>query len=119
MLRPLLLLIVLQFLGEAIVRILAVPVPGPVVGLTALVGLCAVWPSVFGFVEDTAEALLKHLSLLFVPAGVGVLQHLGLLAREWWPIAGVLVLSTAITLIATALTFQWLARPAGPDGSEP
>lgn len=119
MLRPLLLLIVLQFLGEAIVRLAAVPVPGPVLGLTFLVALCAARPSVFGFVEETAEALLKHLSLLFVPAGVGVLQHLGLLAREWWPIAGVLVLSTAVTLAATALTFQWLARPAGPDGSEP
>jgi holin-like protein len=119
MLRPLLLLIALQFLGEALVRLVAIPVPGPVVGLTGLVGLCALRPALFGFVEETAEALLKHLSLLFVPAGVGVLQHMGLLAREWWPILGVLVLSTAITLVATALTFQWLARPAGPDGTEP
>jgi holin-like protein len=118
MLRPLVLLIALQFAGEVLVRLLAVPVPGPVVGLTLLVGLAAVWPPTLAAVEETADALLRHLSLLFVPAGVGMLQHLGLLAREWWPILGVLVVSTAVTLAATAWTYQALSQPEPAAESE-
>ncbi|NVO16031.1 MAG: CidA/LrgA family protein [Rhodoplanes sp.] len=102
-----------QLLGEAFVRALVLPVPGPVVGmvlLTALMLVRAPLPSELG---DVAGGLLKHLSLLFVPAGVGIVQHLGRIGHEGGRILLVVVLSTAVTLAVTAVVFAGLARLMG------
>ena len=109
MLRPFVLLVLLQFVGEALARLGGVPVPGPVIGLALLMLMAVAVPWVFREVEETADTILRHLSLLFVPAGIGVLGHLDLLRRELLPIAAVLILSTVATLLATAVTFA----PAG------
>lgn len=110
MLRPFVLLVLLQFVGEALARLGGVPVPGPVIGLALLMLMAVAVPWVFREVEETADTILRHLSLLFVPAGIGVLGHLDLLRRELLPIAAVLILSTVATLLATAVTFALLAR---------
>ena len=74
---------------------------------SALMLLKAPLPSELG---DTADGLLKHLSLLFVPAGVGVVQQLDRLGGEGVRLLAVIVLSTAITLAVTALVFAGVAR---------
>jgi holin-like protein len=102
-------LLVFQCAGEALARGFALPVPGPVLGLVLLF----IALSIRGIPEGVAAAadgLARHLSLLFVPAGVGVISYAAPLAAEWLPIAMALVVSTALTLAATALTFRWLAR---------
>ena len=116
MLHGFVLIVVFQYAGEAAARLLGLPTPGPVVGLAALALIAIAWPSLFRIAEPTADALLRHLSLLFVPAGVGVLQHLDLLRAELVPLVAVLVLSTLITMAVTAGVFAALARPAGEGG---
>jgi holin-like protein len=106
-------LLVFQLLGEALVRALGVPVPGPVVGLALLIPLLAWRPAVLELVRPTAQTLLQHLSLLFVPAGVGVMLHLQRLGDEALAIGVALVLSTWIGLVAAALTLQALMRLTG------
>ena len=54
--------------------------------------------------------LLQHLSLLFVPAGAGIMVHAGLLAHEWLPTLTAVVLSCAITLLVTAAVLRLGAR---------
>lgn len=105
-----------QLAGEIIVLTLALPVPGPVVGLALLFG-ALVWrggPS--PTLRTTAQGLLQHLSLLFVPAGVGVMLHIDRLAAEWLPLGLALLLSTLITLLVTAFV---LRRLRGPEEVEP
>ncbi|MDO9149687.1 MAG: CidA/LrgA family protein [Hydrogenophaga sp.] len=119
MIPALAILLVCQLIGEALVRTLTVPVPGPVVGM-ALLLLVLVWrPSVLGAVKTTAQTLLQHLSLLFVPAGVGVMLHLQRLGDEALAIGVALVLSTLVGLASAALTMAWLmkrtAQPADKD----
>ena len=63
-----------------------------------------------------ADGLAKHLSLLFVPAGVGVMLHAARLVDEGAALAVALVASTVLALAATGLTFQWLLRRAARDG---
>ena len=58
----------------------------------------------------TADTLLKHLSLLFVPAGVGVVQNLQTLGHQGLRLIAVVLIGTVITLAVTALTFEYLAR---------
>ncbi|MEZ5599810.1 MAG: CidA/LrgA family protein [Candidatus Competibacteraceae bacterium] len=58
----------------------------------------------------TAETLLSHLSLLFIPAGVGIVRYGTLLAEEWLAVTVALVLSTLITVAVTALVMQTVIR---------
>jgi holin-like protein len=58
----------------------------------------------------SAQQLLQHLSLLFVPAGVGVMLHARRVGEEWLPIAAALVLSTLLAVAVGALTMRLLAR---------
>ncbi len=116
MLRAFVVIVCFQFTGEALARLAGLPVPGPVVGLALLVLAALAWPALGREVEEVADLLLRHLSLLFVPAGVGVLQYLDLLRREWLPLLAVVVVSTALTLAVSALAFTAMARRGGQDG---
>lgn len=110
MLAGLLLLLLCQLVGEWIVLALALPVPGPVMGMVLLlVGLIIV-KRVPEAVRVSAEGLLRHLALLFVPAGVGLMVHAELIAAEWLVILLALVVSTVVTILVTALVLKYLTR---------
>ncbi len=102
-----------QLLGEVIARGAGLPVPGPVLGLALLLGVCIAWPKAGARLLPTAQGVLAHLSLLFVPAGVGVVAHLGTLGSAAPALLAALVGSTVLALAAGALTFVALARLTG------
>lgn len=108
MIGALTLLLLFQLAGEVIVIGLALPLPGPVVGMALLFIALVVRGGVPENLRSTASGLLQHLSLLFVPAGAGVLVHLARLGEEWLAITVALVASTALTLTVTALLLRWL-----------
>ncbi len=112
-------LIVCQLAGETLVALTHLPIPGPVCGMALLFGVL-VWN---GRVPDglgkTADALLYNLSLLFVPAGAGVMLHFKLLEGEWLPLGAALVVSTLLTIGVTALLMAFLSRKARKPAREP
>lgn len=108
-------LLVFQSLGELLSKGLALPFPGPVLGM-GLLWLALRWTAVRQPVQATAEFILAHLSLLFVPVGVGVMTHLSLLSQYGWRLAVVLVLSTWIGLMVTALVLRALWSAPHPSG---
>ena len=113
MLNGLLMLLVCQLAGEAMTRSLGLGVPGPVLGM-ALLAVILLWrPRLDRVVAPAAGMLLTNLSLLFVPAAVGVVQVLPLLANEGVAIAASLLVSTTASLIVTALTFRAVVRWRG------
>lgn len=115
MLNALTLLLTLQLLGEMAVRWLGWPIPGPVLGMAGLWLLLVCRPRTLTLLRPTAQGLLQHLSLLFVPAGVGVTLHLQRLGDELWAIGLALVLSTWIGLAVAAWTAIALMRWTGTD----
>jgi len=113
------LILLCQLVGEVVVRGLGLPLPGPVVGLLVLLllllardrfGVIARGPLRQDGVENASRGLLAHLSLLFVPAGVGVVQKLDLVAEHGLAIATVLAISVIVTLLATVATFLAASR---------
>jgi holin-like protein len=110
MLGALTILLVFQLVGEAIAHGLDLPVPGPVIGFALLFLSLLARGGVPDDLRTTATGLLQHLSLLFVPAGVGVMVHLSRLREEWLPISVALLVSTVLTIACTALTMRWLLR---------
>ncbi|MEZ5740470.1 MAG: CidA/LrgA family protein [Burkholderiaceae bacterium] len=84
-------ILVCQLVGEGMSRGLGLPVPGPVLGMVLMFSWLLMRGSVSPGLSAVAGLLLGNLSLLFVPAGVGVVMHLGLLGRDWLPISLALV----------------------------
>ncbi len=118
MLNSLTLILCCQLAGELSATALQISVPGPVIGMVLLFCFLLVRGSIPENLARTADGLLSHLSLLFVPAGVGVMLHFRLLGDDWLPIGVALVVSTVLTIAVTALTMTWLGRRvSGPDGS--
>lgn len=119
MIRGLFILLFCQLAGEVVARGLGLPVPGPVLGLALLtVGLAlrdrwrpfgdeALLASDVGRVS---MALLGSLSLLFVPAGVGVVQYAALFGQYGMALALALLVSTLATLLATVGVFLLVKR---------
>jgi len=102
-------LLVMQSAGEVLSRGLGLPFPGPVVGMLLLL-LALRWAAVREPVSACASFLLSHLSLLFVPVGVGVMTHLGLVGQYGVRMLVVIVLSTWIGLAVTALLLKGKAE---------
>ncbi|HUE96042.1 MAG TPA: CidA/LrgA family protein [Longimicrobiaceae bacterium] len=118
MLYALATLLVFQLIGELISYLLNLPVPGPVIGMALLFLTMVAVPAVGEKLRETASGLLQHLSLLFVPAGVGVMLHAQRLAADWVPISVALTLGTATTLAVTALVIKLIGRRYEPDLGE-
>jgi putative effector of murein hydrolase LrgA (UPF0299 family) len=122
MIRGFFLLLLCQLVGEVLARSLALPAPGPVIGLALLALGLWLWNRRKPFSDEAlaasdvgraATGLLGSLSLLFVPAGVGVVQYLGLIGEQGAALAVSLVASTVLTLLATVGVFLLVKRAMG------
>lgn len=113
MIQALTLLFLCQLAGEVLVRASGLVFPGPVLGM----GLLFLGLTLFGragpALEGVADTILKNLSLLFVPAAVGVVEQIGLIRANWLAISVALVVSTFLTLTVTVLTFRAVAQLQG------
>ena len=123
MLRALAVLLACQLAGEAITRDLKLPLPGPVLGLVFLVAILFVlqhWRLVESATIDetslgkVSNTLLATLGILFVPAGVGVIQELELIEKYGIAIGAALLVSTVLTLVVTVWVFVIVSRLVEP-----
>lgn len=99
-----------QLIGEVAARGIGLPIPGPVLGLALLIlilGLRPVWAETL---RPTVRVILANLSLMFVPAGVGVIGNLDVLAGDWFPLLVILVVSTLLAMLTTVGTFIAVRR---------
>lgn len=121
-------LLLAQLAGEALVRATGLPVPGPVLGMLLVFGLQilrernrAVFPAALtdGSLESLCRTLLAQLSLLFVPAGVGVIQRMDLLGKHALELGLALTVSTVLGIAAAAAAFRVTARLTGSNEDMP
>ena len=118
MLQSFAIVLLFQLAGEAGTQLLDLAVPGPVVGMALLFAAIALRPGLGYTLRATTGGLLQHLSVLFVPAGVGVMLHASRLADEWLAIAVALLVSTVAAIAAAALTMRAL-MPRGSKSDPP
>src|SRR5574337_34674 len=102
-------LLAFQLVGEAIRIASGLPVPGPVIGMILLFVVLVLRGGPGRDLSHTSGGLLQHLSLLFVPAGTGVMLHLQRLGDEWLATLVALVGSTLLGLAVSAAVFHFLA----------
>lgn len=119
MLGAVTLLLFCQLAGEVLVRLTHLPVPGPVLGMVFLFLYLLIRHRVPEPVERVSNRLLDHLSLLFVPAGVGVIQYAARIETAWVAILASIVGGTVIAIAATAWILERLLPPAHRPPEEP
>jgi holin-like protein len=110
MLNAIALLLLCQLCGEMLVRLVALPIPGPVIGMLLLFGWLSWRGRSLQELDKTADGLLRYLALMFVPAGVGIILYLDLLRDTWMALFLTLLLSIIITLVITGHAMQWLLK---------
>ncbi|ASJ13350.1 CidA/LrgA family protein [Thermococcus thioreducens] len=97
-------------LGELATYILNLTVPGSVLGMLFLLGSLLTGLIKLEWVEGEAELLVRNMSVMFIPPGVGIVAYLGLIKSQAVPIFVALVLSFLVTLVVTAKTVEFLRR---------
>lgn len=110
MIGALAILLLLQLTGEVLVRVLGLPVPGPVLGMLLLFAALLLRGHAPGELAETARTMLRHLSLLFIPAGVGVIVHLEPVYDVWGRLLITVIASTLLTIVITAFTLVGMQR---------
>jgi holin-like protein len=111
---PFLQLIGCQLVGESVQRLSGIPIPGPVIGMLILLAALIARGGPSAALESSSRSLLKHLPILFVPAGVGIVAHLELIRTEWLPIMGGVLGSSVIAILATAGVMRAVERLRHP-----
>jgi holin-like protein len=114
-----LVLLACELAGDLLRQMLALPVPGPVIGMSILAAALAFRKEgptsrspIADSLEHTADTLIRHMGLLFVPAGVGLIAEIEVLRSEWLPIAAGLIGSTLLSLAVTGLVIHRSIRRA-------
>lgn len=110
MVGALLSLLLCQLAGEIVARALALPLPGPVVGALILLVLLGLRRRIPDALARTSHGLLVHLSLLFVPAGAGIIVHAARIKSEILALSVALIVSTGLSIAVAALVFVWTDR---------
>lgn len=115
MLEYITLILLCQLAGEFTITTLGIPIPGPVAGMVLLFILLVVNKEIPKDLDNVANGLLGNLSLMFVPAGVGVMAHFELLGTDGLALTIAIIGSTLLTIAVTAKTMSYLARFSGDN----
>lgn len=99
-----------QLAGESLVIAVGLPLPGPVAGMVLLFAGLLVRGGIPERLARVGGGLLDNLSLLFVPAGVGVMLHGPLIGQDWLAVTVALVVSTLATIAVTGWLMARLHR---------
>lgn len=112
-------LLVFQLIGEVLAYFTGGFVPGPVIGM-GLIAVTLVLTRGAKMLQpahqqtlETSRTILANLGILFVPAGVGIIQHLDLIRDRGFSLLAIVVLSTVITLTVTVWAFILVKQLSG------
>lgn len=115
MLPSLFLLLICQVLGEVLHRLTGLALPGSVIGMMLLIGWLALVRRERPTLSAISAWLTAHLSIMFVPAAVGLMQEGDALARYGVGLVVATTVSTIVTIIVTAAVFRWALHRFTPE----
>lgn len=97
-------------ISELISSILPIPVPGSIIGL--LIVLLLLFAKILkeDHIKQTSSFFLDNMSIFFIPACAGIIEHLELVKSAWWQIITIAVVSFFLTFIASAYTVILVQR---------
>lgn len=117
MLAALGLTVSLVVVGETLVQVLNVPVPGAIFGLSFL----ALWFTWCGQIDAGLarmfDAIIPCAPVLFVPAGAAVMANFDVISVGGWAFVSAITVGTIATMVATGMIMQALLRALRSKGT--
>ncbi|MBL4931203.1 MULTISPECIES: CidA/LrgA family protein [Clostridium] len=110
LLRELLIITLIYFLGEVLSRLLHIPIPGNILGMLILLACLCTNLIKLHQIEKVANFFLNHLSFFFIPAGVGLITSISVIKDSWYKLLVVCILTTIIVMVTTGHIVQFLVK---------
>lgn len=112
-LRPFCIILCFTFLGEALQRLIPLPIPAAIYGLLLLfAALCCDWVKPKQ-VEHASDFLLSAMPVLFVSPAVNILEYWKLIAPQLLPVCLLVAASTVLTFALSGRVTQLLMKLKG------
>lgn len=108
LLRELLIILVIYFVGEFTSKLFNLPVPGNIIGMILLLILLCTKVIKLEMIETVSKFLLDHLAFFFIPAGVGLLTSLDVIKNNWGKLLFLCLVTTIIVIAVTSLTIEFM-----------
>ena len=106
----LMIILIISLVGEAISFGLHLPVPGSIIGLILLfVALQLKWLRV-RHVNIVGKFLLTNMTILFLPAAVGIMEKFDVIAPVWLPIILIGCVTLVVNLVLTAVVVNYIKQ---------
>ena len=109
-LRQFLIILLFSFLGEGLKALLPLPVPASIYGLVLLFAALELGIIKLSAVEDAGKFLIEIMPVMFIPAGVGLVESWGILKPVLVPVCIITVVTIVTVMAVTGLLSQWVIR---------
>ena len=116
MLKAFIVLLLFQLLGETLVGLARIPIPGPVIGMLLLWIALHIKNGASAELSQLSQNLISHLSLLFLPAGVGLFFLPPSIQKYWPAVLGAMVVGTFLSMLCSGALAKGLSGRKGGEG---
>ena len=96
----------ISFLGEILHTLIPLPVPASVYGLVLMLAALVTGILKLGQVRETAAFLIEIMPVMFIPAGVGLMESWSSLQTVWLPVILITILTTVLVMAVTGKVTQ-------------
>ena len=96
----------ISFLGEILHTLIPLPVPASVYGLVLMLAALVTGILKLGQVRETAAFLIEIMPVMFIPAGVGLMESWSSLQPVWLPVILITILTTVLVMAVTGKVTQ-------------
>ena len=99
-------ILLISFLGEILHTLIPLPVPASVYGLVLMLAALVTGILKLGQVRETAAFLIEIMPVMFIPAGVGLMESWSSLQPVWLPVILTTILTTVLVMAVTGKVTQ-------------
>lgn len=96
----------ISFLGEILHTLIPLPMPASVYGLVLMLAALVTGILKLGQVRETAAFLIEIMPVMFIPAGVGLMESWSSLQPVWLPVILTTILTTVLVMAVTGKVTQ-------------
>lgn len=104
-------ILLILLVGDIVQKYFQLSIPSTVIGMIILLLLLLLRIVKIQWVDGISKILLDNLSLLFIPAGVGIINEFQIFKGHLLPIIAIIVITTIIVILVTGYTVQVLIGP--------
>ena len=110
-------ILLISFLGELFKYLISLPIPASIYGMVLLFIALMTGLIKLDDVKDVGKFLIEIMPLMFIPAGVGLMESWGTLKPVLLPVCVITVVTIVTVMVATGKLSQWMIRREKKGGS--